>query len=244
MEYLCDSGAGTMKPGMPTDGTFRHHTHDGLDLGQLEDRSVRRTHCGVGGFVGQDRSAPPAGTRGAARLRDADRLRVGRHIARVSAAVTPWWSIGAGGIGTAAIQGARIDGRRPIIVAVDPDRVQTRLRDRVRRHPHDATARDGDRPGARAHPRGDGRRVVRRLRRRSTKTTSGRRSPSPARAAPACSPDWRRRRRRRRRSARRAAVRADEQDPARHRIRILQPEERHPRAGRLYESGRCNSTRW
>src|SRR5262245_12045149 len=31
MEYLCDLGAGTMKPGMPTDGTFRHHTYDGLD---------------------------------------------------------------------------------------------------------------------------------------------------------------------------------------------------------------------
>jgi len=29
IEYLCDVGIGTMVPGMPTDGTFRHHTADG-----------------------------------------------------------------------------------------------------------------------------------------------------------------------------------------------------------------------
>ena len=29
IEYLCDVGIGTMIPGMPTDGTFRHHTADG-----------------------------------------------------------------------------------------------------------------------------------------------------------------------------------------------------------------------
>ena len=29
MEYICDVGIGTLTPGMPTDGTFRHHTADG-----------------------------------------------------------------------------------------------------------------------------------------------------------------------------------------------------------------------
>jgi Zn-dependent alcohol dehydrogenase len=33
MEYLCDTGSGTLAPGMPTDGTFRHHTVDGRNLG-------------------------------------------------------------------------------------------------------------------------------------------------------------------------------------------------------------------
>src|SRR3981081_2368715 len=35
MEYICDMGAQVMVPGMPTDGTFRHHTADGRDLGHL-----------------------------------------------------------------------------------------------------------------------------------------------------------------------------------------------------------------
>src|SRR6201993_232279 len=35
MEYLCDEGIGTLTPGMPTDGTFRHHLADGKDLGHL-----------------------------------------------------------------------------------------------------------------------------------------------------------------------------------------------------------------
>ena len=35
MEYLCDNGIGTMIPGMPTDGTFRHHTAAGRPLGHL-----------------------------------------------------------------------------------------------------------------------------------------------------------------------------------------------------------------
>ncbi|EUA75259.1 alcohol dehydrogenase GroES-like domain protein [Mycobacterium xenopi 4042] len=33
MEYICDAGIGTLTPGMPTDGTFRHHTTDGKPLG-------------------------------------------------------------------------------------------------------------------------------------------------------------------------------------------------------------------
>ena len=32
MEYLCDVGAGTLIPGMPTDGTFRHHSLSGEEL--------------------------------------------------------------------------------------------------------------------------------------------------------------------------------------------------------------------
>ena len=35
VEYLCDVGIGTMVPGMPTDGTFRHHTADGRNLGHI-----------------------------------------------------------------------------------------------------------------------------------------------------------------------------------------------------------------
>ena len=35
MEYICDEGATVLTPGMPTDGTFRHHTADGKPLGHL-----------------------------------------------------------------------------------------------------------------------------------------------------------------------------------------------------------------
>ena len=47
MEYLCDSGAGALKPGMPTDGTFRHHTRDGRDLGHTSKIGAFAEHTVV-----------------------------------------------------------------------------------------------------------------------------------------------------------------------------------------------------
>ena len=51
MEYLCDRGAGVLTPGMPTDGTFRHHTVDGQDLGcgQGDGVLIGALLCGVRG---------------------------------------------------------------------------------------------------------------------------------------------------------------------------------------------------
>jgi Zn-dependent alcohol dehydrogenase len=119
MEYLCDLGAGIMQPGMPTDGTFRHHTLDGLDLGHVSKIGAFAEHTvvSVNSIVKVDRSLPlvpaallactiPTGYGSAihqAGVRGGDTVVV----------------IGAGGIGTAAIQGAHIGGAA-IIVAVDP----------------------------------------------------------------------------------------------------------------------------
>ena len=62
MEYICDMGAQVMIPGMPTDGTFRHHTADGRDLGHLSKvGAFAETHCRFDGLDRQDRSAPAAG---------------------------------------------------------------------------------------------------------------------------------------------------------------------------------------
>jgi Zn-dependent alcohol dehydrogenase len=119
MEYLCDSGAGTLKPGMPTDGTFRHHTRDGRDLGHTSKIGAFAEHTVVSAdsLVKIDRHLPlvpaallacavPTGYGSAANranVRGGDTVVV----------------IGAGAIGTAAIQGARISGAARI-VAVDP----------------------------------------------------------------------------------------------------------------------------
>jgi NDMA-dependent alcohol dehydrogenase len=119
MEYICDMGAQVMTPGMPTDGTFRHHTADGRDLGHLSK---------VGAFAKHTVVSPDS------------IVKVDPHlpllpIALLSCAVPTGYGsadhranihtgdtvvvIGAGGIGTAAIQGARINGAAQII-AVDP----------------------------------------------------------------------------------------------------------------------------
>jgi NDMA-dependent alcohol dehydrogenase len=119
MEYICDMGAQVMTPGMPTDGTFRHHTADGRDLGHLSK---------VGAFAKHTVVSPDS------------IVKVDSHlpllpIALLSCAVPTGYGsadhranihtgdtvvvIGAGGIGTAAIQGARINGAAQII-AVDP----------------------------------------------------------------------------------------------------------------------------
>ncbi|GBG37764.1 Zn-dependent alcohol dehydrogenase [Mycobacterium montefiorense] len=119
MEYLCDTGSGTLAPGMPTDGTFRHHTADGRNLGHVSKIGAFAEHTVVSAnsLVKIDRDFPlvpaallacavPTGYGSAARranVRGGDTVVV----------------IGVGGIGTAAIQGARINGAARI-VAVDP----------------------------------------------------------------------------------------------------------------------------
>ena len=118
MEYLCDNGSGTLAPGMPTDGTFRHHTVNGRNLGHVSKIGAFAEHTVVAAnsLVKIDRSFPlvpaallacavPTGYGSAARranLRGGDTAVV----------------IGVGGIGTAAIQGARISGAARI-VAID-----------------------------------------------------------------------------------------------------------------------------
>ncbi|EUA49904.1 alcohol dehydrogenase GroES-like domain protein [Mycobacterium xenopi 3993] len=47
MEYICDAGIGTLTPGMPTDGTFRHHTTDGKPLGHLSKIGAFAEHTVV-----------------------------------------------------------------------------------------------------------------------------------------------------------------------------------------------------
>jgi NDMA-dependent alcohol dehydrogenase len=119
MEYLCDLGAGTMTPGMPTDGTFRHHTHDGLDLGHVAKIGAFAEHTVVSAhsLVKIDPLIPlvPAALLACA-IPTGYGSAVHQAEVRGGDAVVV---IGAGGIGTAAIQGARIAGA-VIIVAVDP----------------------------------------------------------------------------------------------------------------------------
>jgi NDMA-dependent alcohol dehydrogenase len=119
MEYICDMGAQVMVPGMPTDGTFRHHTADGRQLGHLSKVGAFSKHTVVStdSIVKIDPHLPlvpmallscaiPTGYGSAenrAKVHTGDTVVV----------------IGAGGIGTAAIQGARINGAAHII-AVDP----------------------------------------------------------------------------------------------------------------------------
>ncbi len=118
MEYLCDAGSGTLAPGMPTDGTFRHHTVDGRSLGHVSKIGAFAEHTVVAAnsLVKIDPGFPlvpaallacavPTGYGSAARragVRGGDTVVV----------------IGTGGIGTAAVQGARINGTARI-VAVD-----------------------------------------------------------------------------------------------------------------------------
>jgi NDMA-dependent alcohol dehydrogenase len=119
MEYLCDYGGQTLTPGMPTDGTFRHHTLDGKPLGHISKIGsfAKHTVVSTNSLVKIEPHLPlvqsallscaiPTGYGSAA------------NRARVSGGDTVV-VIGVGGIGTAAIQGARINGAAQII-AVDP----------------------------------------------------------------------------------------------------------------------------
>ena len=119
MEYICDMGAQVMIPGMPTDGTFRHHTADGHPLGHLSKVGAFAQHTVVStdSIVKIDARLPllpmallscgiPTGYGSAEN----------RAMVRTGDTVVV---IGVGGIGTGAIQGARINGAAQI-VAVDP----------------------------------------------------------------------------------------------------------------------------
>ncbi len=119
MEYLCDAGIGTLTPGMPTDGTFRHHTRDGQPLGHLSKIGAFAQHTVVAAssLVKIDPRLPLAPS---ALLSCAVPTGYGSvaHRGRIRGGDTAV-VIGAGGIGTGAIQGARINGAAQI-VAVDP----------------------------------------------------------------------------------------------------------------------------
>ncbi len=119
MEYLCDVGIGTMVPGMPTDGTFRHHTADGRPLGHIAKVGAFAEHTvvSVNSLVKIEPHLPLAPS---ALLSCAIPTGYGSaaHRAGVRGGDTVV-VIGVGGIGTGAIQGARINGAAHI-VAVDP----------------------------------------------------------------------------------------------------------------------------
>jgi len=119
MEYLCDKGAGVLVPGMPTDGTFRHHTLDGEDIGHTSKIGAFAEHTVVAAdsLVKIDSDIPLVP---AALLACAIPTGYGSsaHRGNVRGGDTVV-VVGAGGIGTAAIQGARINGATTI-VAVDP----------------------------------------------------------------------------------------------------------------------------
>lgn len=119
MEYICDLGAGTLTPGMPTDGTFRHHTSDGRPLGHLSKVGAFAEHTVVAAdsLVKLEPHVPlvPSALLSCA-------VPTGYGSAAYRAGVRGGDTvvvIGAGGIGTAAIQGARVNGATQI-VAVDP----------------------------------------------------------------------------------------------------------------------------
>ena len=119
MEYICDTGAGTMLPGMPTDGTFRHHGADGRDLAHVSKIGAFAEHTVVSAasLVKIDPQLPllPAALLACA-------VPTGYGSAAYRAGVRGGDTvvvIGVGGIGTAAVQGARINGAVRI-VAVDP----------------------------------------------------------------------------------------------------------------------------
>lgn len=119
MEYLCDAGIGTLTPGMPTDGTFRHHTADGKPLGHLSKIGAFAEHTVVAANS-LVKIEPELPLPSAALLSCAIPTGYGSaaHRAGVRGGDTVV-VVGAGGIGTGAIQGARINGAAQI-VAIDP----------------------------------------------------------------------------------------------------------------------------
>ena len=108
-----------MLPGMPTDGTFRHHGCDGRDLAHVSKIGAFAEHTVVSAasLVKIDPHLPlvPAALLACA-------VPTGYGSAAYRAGVRGGDTvvvIGVGGIGTAAVQGARINGAVRI-VAVDP----------------------------------------------------------------------------------------------------------------------------
>ncbi|EKF22134.1 NDMA-dependent alcohol dehydrogenase, Rxyl_3153 family protein [Mycolicibacterium hassiacum DSM 44199] len=124
-QYLCDSGSMTMVPGMPTDGTFRHRTLSGKGLGHLSKIGAFAEHTVVAetSLVKIDPDIP---LKAAALVSCAVPTGFGSMANRANVrggdtAVV----IGCGGIGTSAIQAARIHGAAHI-VAVDPSEFKRR----------------------------------------------------------------------------------------------------------------------
>jgi NDMA-dependent alcohol dehydrogenase len=119
MEYICDMGAGVLTPGMPTDGTYRHHTAEGKPLGHLAKVGAFSTHTVVStnSLVKIEPHLPLAPSAllscaiptGFGSVANRSNMRPGDTVV----------VIGVGGIGTGAIQGARVGGAA-YIVAVDP----------------------------------------------------------------------------------------------------------------------------
>ncbi|SOX55243.1 NDMA-dependent alcohol dehydrogenase [Mycobacterium ahvazicum] len=119
MEYICDMGASVLTPGMPTDGTYRHHTADGKPLGHLAKVGAFSKHTVVStnSLVKIEPHLPLAPSAllscaiptGFGSVANRSNMRPGDSVVVV----------GVGGIGTGAIQGARIGGAAQI-VAVDP----------------------------------------------------------------------------------------------------------------------------
>ncbi|WP_374025109.1 Zn-dependent alcohol dehydrogenase [Mycobacterium sp. HNNTM2301] len=119
MEYICDMGASVMTPGMPTDGTFRHHTAEGKPLGHIAKVGAFAKHTVVStnSLVKIEPHLPLAPSAllscaiptGFGSVANRSNMRVGDTVV----------VIGVGGIGTGAVQGARVGGAAQI-VAVDP----------------------------------------------------------------------------------------------------------------------------
>jgi len=119
MEYLCDVGAGTLIPGMPTDGTFRHHSLAGEDLRHTSKIGAFAEHTVVAAdsLVKIDPALPLVPS---ALLSCAVPTGYGSTVRRAAVrAGDTVVVIGAGGIGTAALQGAALGGAASV-VAVDP----------------------------------------------------------------------------------------------------------------------------
>ncbi|MCX8553669.1 NDMA-dependent alcohol dehydrogenase [Mycolicibacterium mucogenicum] len=119
MEYLCDVGAGTLIPGMPTDGTFRHHSLASEDLRHTSKIGAFAEHTVVAAdsLVKIDPSLPLVPS---ALLSCAVPTGYGSTVRRAGVrAGDTVVVIGVGGIGTAAVQGAHLAGASHV-VAVDP----------------------------------------------------------------------------------------------------------------------------
>jgi len=126
MEYICDVGAGTLAPGMPTDRTFRHHTTDGQNLGHVSKIGAFAEHTVVSAdsIVKVDPHLPliPAALLACA-IPNGYGSAVHRANVREGDTVVV---VGTGGIGTAALQGGRAHQRRVVHRRGRARRVQAR----------------------------------------------------------------------------------------------------------------------
>src|ERR1700744_2848225 len=119
MEYICDVGPSVITPGMPTDATFRHHTAEGKPLGHIAKVGAfaEYTVVSTNSLVKIEPDLPLVQSAllscaiptGYGSVANRSNMRAGDTVA----------VIGVGGIGTGAIQGARVGGAAQI-VAGDP----------------------------------------------------------------------------------------------------------------------------